>query len=455
MLYAVVDIETTGSHASEHGITEIGIVITDGEKVLDFYETLINPEQPIPPFIQVLTGINNDMVAVAPRFEEAAARIFELLQDKVFVAHNVNFDYSFVQHHLRHAGFGLATRKLCTVRLSRKVFPGLAGYSLGKLARQLGVSMEKHHRAGADAKATAEILHRILAEDRSGQVESMLKSKYHQQQLPPNLSETLVQHLPTAPGVYYFHDAHGKVVYVGKANNLKKRVLGHFSGNDAGSKRQSFLSHIHEITYQVCGSELMAFILEHSEIRRLWPLFNYAHKHPVEAFSLYVFEDVKGFLRLVVDGKKKHLEPVYTFNLLAEGQAMLRKLIQQFDLCARMCFVDRTAGAFLPEERGETIDAYNARVMDAVNFLRKNLPTFAVVERSEASGDETPTEACILMEHGRFYGMGYLPKGVPVPRVEELKNMLTPYPDHDYIRGLIYRYIQRWPGKKVELAGAI
>ena len=451
MLYAVVDIETTGSHASEHGITEIGIVVTDGSRVVEVYETLINPGQPIPPFIQVLTGINNDMVATAPAFEEVAPQIFELLQDKVFVAHNVNFDYSFVQHHLRHAGFGLNARKLCTVRLSRKVFPGLTGYSLGKLTRQLGVSMERHHRAGADAKATAEILHRILDEDRGGHVDSMLKSKYHQQSLPPNLSETLVQKLPTTPGVYYFHDAHGKVVYVGKANNLKKRVLGHFSGNDTGSKRQSFLSHIHQVTFQACGSELMAFILEHSEIRRLWPLFNYAHKHAVEAYSLYVFEDVKGYLRLVVDGKKKQLEPVYTFNLLVEGQAMLRKMIQQFDLCPRMCFMDRTSGSFLPEERGETREVYNERVMEAVSFLTQSLPTFAVVERADAPEGE---ETCILMERGRFYGMGYLPKGIPVPRVEDLKNLLTPYPDHDYIRGLIYRYIQRWPSKRVELAGA-
>jgi DNA polymerase III subunit epsilon len=449
MEYAVVDIETTGSHASEHGITEIGIVITDGQRVLEVFETLINPQQPIPPFIQVLTGINDDMVSEAPLFEEVAPRIFELLHDKVFVAHNVNFDYSFLQHHLRHAGFGYDARKLCTVRLSRKVFPGLAGYSLGKLTVQLGVSMEKHHRAGADARATAEILHRILREDKGGHVTAMLKSKLHQQQLPPHLSEQLIQQIPTSPGVYYFHDAQGKVVYIGKANNLKKRVLGHFAGNDTGSKRQLFLSHIHQVTYQACGSELMAFILEHAEIRRLWPLFNYAHKHPVEAFSLYVFEDVNGYLRLVVDGKKKQLEPIYTFNLLAEGHTMLRKLIQQFELCPRMCFLDRTPGPFLPEERGEGVDAYNQRVMDAVAFLRKNLPTFAVMERSEVETAEGKTEACILMEHGRFYGMGYLPKGIPIPHIDELKTLLTPYPDHDYVRGLIYRYIQRWPSKKV------
>jgi len=318
----------------------------------------------------------------------------------------------------------------------------------------LGVVMENHHRAGADAAATAQVLHRILKEDSGGHVTAMLKGKNQEQQLPPHLSEALIQKLPVSPGVYYFHDAQGKVVYVGKANNLKKRVLGHFAGNDDGAKRQSFLSHIHEVTYQVCGSELMAFILEHAEIRRLWPIFNYAHKGPVEAYSLYVFEDIKGFLRLVIEAKKRHLEPVYTFNLLVEGQSMLRKMIQQFELCPRMCFLDRTNGPSLPEEKGESPVVYNQRVMNAVSFLRGSLPTFAIVEKTLAPQGDEGAAACILMEHGRFYGMGYLPKGVTIEHVDELKSFLTPYPDHDYIRGLIYRYIQRWPAKKVELAAA-
>jgi DNA polymerase-3 subunit epsilon len=152
---------------------------------------------------------------------------------------------------------------------------------------------------------------------------------------------------------------------------------------------------------------------------------------------------------LAIDGKKRHLEPIYTFNLLIEGQSMLRKMIQQFDLCPRMCFLDRTQGPSLPEQKGETVQDYNTRVLEAVAFLRKNLPTFAVVEIPE--GDKAET-SCILMEQGRFYGMGYLPKGTLLTQVKELKNLLTPYPDHDYVRGLIYKYIQRWPSKKVEFA---
>jgi DNA polymerase-3 subunit epsilon len=124
-MYAIVDIETTGGNATTGSITEIAIVITDGVTVLHRYETLVNPKQSIPPFIQNLTGITDDMVADAPVFSEVAEHVFELLCDKVFVAHNVNFDYSFVAHQLSQHGYKLQLGKLCTVRLSRKIFTEL------------------------------------------------------------------------------------------------------------------------------------------------------------------------------------------------------------------------------------------------------------------------------------------------------------------------------------------
>src|SRR5690606_27800274 len=124
-MYAIVDIETTGSYAAANGITEIAVFIHDGKNIIDRFETLINPLQPIPYFIQRLTGITDEMVVNAPTFEEVASQVFELLNDKIFVAHNVNFDYSFLKHQLQECGYSLETQKLCTVRLTRKVFPSL------------------------------------------------------------------------------------------------------------------------------------------------------------------------------------------------------------------------------------------------------------------------------------------------------------------------------------------
>src|SRR5689334_7219928 len=141
-MYAIVDIETTGGYASNNDITEVAIVLHDGQTVVNRFESLVRPGREIPRYIQVLTGITNEMVAEAPSFASLAPVIEELLRGKIFVAHNVNFDYSFLKHHLSEAGFDLKDNKLCTVRLSRKVFPGLPSYSLGNLCRHFGISIE-------------------------------------------------------------------------------------------------------------------------------------------------------------------------------------------------------------------------------------------------------------------------------------------------------------------------
>ncbi len=211
-------------------MTEIAIVLYNGKEVEGKYETLINPHQQIPPFIANMTGISDAMVAVAPSFEEVAPKIYNLLKDRVFVAHNVNFDFSFVKHHLQRAGLNLQSPKLCTIRLSRKVFPGFRKYGLGHLCRELGVTIENRHRAGGDALATTEVLALALQKNGMAVINEMLKKDDKHQLLPPNLAEEQIKHLPTGPGVYYFHDNKGKVIYVGKAKNLYKRVVSHFTG---------------------------------------------------------------------------------------------------------------------------------------------------------------------------------------------------------------------------------
>ena len=176
-MYAIVDIETTGGHASAFGITEIAVFIHDGNRIIKHFETLINPQQNIPSYITALTGINNAMVASAPVFEEIAPTLFDILKDQIFVAHNVNFDYSFIHHHLKVAGYELNVKKLCTVRLGRKVFPGLPSYSLGKICRTLDLPIENRHRAGGDAQATVLLFEHYLANGADKYITEMLKKK--------------------------------------------------------------------------------------------------------------------------------------------------------------------------------------------------------------------------------------------------------------------------------------
>ncbi|MEJ0102190.1 MAG: exonuclease domain-containing protein [Bacteroidota bacterium] len=195
-MYAIVDIETTGTYSAANGITEISIHIFDGNKVIDKFETLINPGQSIPRYIQAMTGITDEMVADAPAFEDVAETIYTILQDKIFIAHSVNFDYSFVKGHLAVYGYELNCRKLCTVRLSRKLIPGKLSYSLGKLCDSLGIYINDRHRAGGDAEATVKLFQLLLANDNGNFIEKSLQRNSKEQALPPNVpKDDLINYL--------------------------------------------------------------------------------------------------------------------------------------------------------------------------------------------------------------------------------------------------------------------
>jgi len=454
-MFAIVDIETTGGYAANNGITEIAIVLHDGKKEVGRFETLVNPQMPIPRYIQALTGITDAMVANAPAFEDIAPEVYGYLKDAVFLAHNVNFDYSFVKYQLSACGFELNTKKLCTVRLSRKVFPGLPGYGLGKICRFLGIPIENRHRAMGDADATLRLFELILARDSQGHVQAMLKGRNSEQYLPPNLPSEALDQLPYVAGVYYFYDQKGKVIYVGKAKNLRNRVRSHFSNNKPNRQKQEFLRNIYSISWQTSGTELMAYLLECVEIKRLWPKYNRSLKRFEQTYGLYAFEDRNGYLRLCIEKKKKHVRPIYTFSLLWEGHQLLRGLIKQFSLCPKLCFLQTDDGpcAGIKEgscqgacEQMESAAGYNARVNEAVSSLSESLPSFALTDKGRNAGEQS----YVLVEEGRFYGMGYLDVETPVSNLEELKLQLTPYPENEYLRGLVYQYASRWPHKKID-----
>lgn len=162
-MYAIIDIETTGQSSVNGKITEIAIFIHNGFEVTDSFTSLINPECFIPGFITNLTGIDNEMVRNAPKFYEIARKVVEITQDKVFVAHNVSFDYKFIQEEFKRLGYDYQRKTMCTVRMGRKFLPGHKSYSLGKICGELGISINGRHRAAGDALATVKLFELILA----------------------------------------------------------------------------------------------------------------------------------------------------------------------------------------------------------------------------------------------------------------------------------------------------
>lgn len=446
-LYAIVDIETTGGNASGSRITEIAILIHDGTDVVEQFETLVNPEREIPLPIFALTGISNEMVRKAPLFRDIAETVFSLLSGKVFVAHSVNFDYSFVRHELQEAGFKWTAQKLCTVRAARKIRPGLASYGLGNLCRALEIPIENRHRAGGDAHATAILFTKLLAWDIDGVIGKMVKKTAHDQRLPPNLPPEDFENLPHKPGVYYFYNQYRKVIYVGKAVNLKKRVASHFTGHNVKPQRQLFLRDIHGISFEVCATELMALLLECAEIKKLWPAYNTALKRFEPKFGLFEYEARNGYRYLAIGKRAKHQGCVREFGSLYDGIETLRNLADQFSIDQRFCkYGVVNDGDFYPRQNASDLpDArkHNRKVQKALDSLTSQTPSFAVIDKGRSAEERS----CVWVEAGRFYGMGYLPIEASITDAAQIKAHVTPSGGNQYMMQLIASFAKKYPDK--------
>lgn len=444
-MYAIVDIETTGSHPQGNGITEIAIVLHDGNEIEGRFETLINPGYKIPPYVAQLTGISNDMVAAAQPFDEHAYKIFNLLNNRIFVAHNVNFDYSFVKYYLRASGFDWNPKKLCTLKLSRKAFPGMHKYGLGHICRALEITVSNRHRAGGDADATAILFGKIL--DKAGDkiIKEFLKKENREQILPPNLPAEQVNNLPYGPGVYYFHDAKGKVIYTGKAKILKKRVVSHFTGLNTSKKRQDFLRNIFSVTCKECPTEFTACLLESVEIKRLWPEHNISQKRFEHKYGIYAFSDARGYRRLAIDKKQKHFEPIASFSLFTDAHRMLWKMVKEHELHPALCFLDKTSSSM---NNYPDVESYNSRVELALSNMQSQLGTFAIFEPAVFGSKNS----CVLVENGKFYGMGEIPENLNFMQVDQLKKHVTQYPGNDVINAMIKSFVQKFPSRVVDLS---
>ena len=419
MEFAIVDIETTGSQLGADSITEIGIVITDGEKELDRYETLINPQARIPRFITHLTGIDENMVADAPIFADVAKEIYSFLDGRVFVAHNVNFDYKIVKGHMEKVGLQIPSKRLCTVRLSRKIIPGYPSYSLGKLSASLGLKHQNAHRAMGDAEVTAELFG-ILFNKNNGEIEESLKANSKEATLPANLSKTSFETLPNKAGVYYFHDTKGKIIYIGKAKSIKKRVSSHFTGKSNLDKR-GFLEAIFDVTYQLTGNEVVASLLEEAEIKHHWPQYNSAQKTQILKFAVYKYVDRVGNTRLGVNKISHQYKGVMQFPSLSKARTWLLEKIEEFELNSSYCGMEAfDNGKVTPEDHQKNVKI----------FLKEYLALEETIVWS-GPGRSKNEFSFVLMENGIYQGFGFIDSHMSIESVNQLKEFLVP--QHDTI----------------------
>ncbi|MBK7407579.1 MAG: GIY-YIG nuclease family protein [Saprospirales bacterium] len=455
--FAIIDVETTGGQAARDKITEIAIVLHDGEKILDTFETLINPECLIPGFISGLTGITNEMVADAPRFFEVARTVVEMTQDAIFVAHNARFDYSFIREEFRRLGYTYTRKTLCTVQLSRKSFPGLPSYSLGNLIRHFRISVDQRHRAMADTLATTEIFTFILqSQQGQSQLTHLLKMGIKESLLPNGFGIEKIAALPEECGVYYFHNHGGDVVYVGKSINIQKRIASHFQ--DKTHKAGQLQEHAREVTYELTGSELIALLLESREIKRLRPLINRAQRNRQYPYGIFSYTSADGYLCFMPAKTSNKL--VKEKTLLAEyphlesARNHLQAMVERFQLCEKRVGLDAGPGPCFPYQLGtclgacieqESPEAYNLRAQEAQEALTAVLDGHFVILDKGRTQEE---QAAVVVENGRLFGWGYVSPDDQAHNLDDWKGLVKRAEGNAEENRLVKRFIE---GKKVRV----
>jgi DNA polymerase-3 subunit epsilon len=412
----------------------------DGKQVVDEYSSLVNPEKKIPYRIVQMTGITNQMVIDAPRFCEIAKKVIELTEDRIIVGHNINFDYGFLRHEFKSMGYTYRRKTMDTVKLSRKLIPGRRSYGLGKLCKDLDIENQARHRATGDALATTRLFELLLSLD-----ENLDQIKTNGVRSERNKS--LVAHLPSKPGVYYFYNEKGELIYVGKSINIHDRVLSHLN-NNLHKRALEMKDEIADVDFQLTGNELVALLLESSEIKRRQPFYNRQQRRTFFNYGLYSFIDDNGYQNIKVTKIINDLTPMYTYSSLDEGRNHLSNLAEKFQLCQKLCgLYDNSGPCFhyqIHQCNGACVgkepnDEYNARVSNAIENYHFDGQSFFIID----NGIEEEEKSVVKIENGKYIGFGYINEQFCATDSNWLHECIKPYQDNREIRQIINTYLRK------------
>ncbi len=438
-MFAIIDTETTGGNPAKDRIMEVAVIIHDGEKMIEEYSTLVNPGVPIAPFIKSLTGINDDMVKDAPTFEEIADDILRLTSGAIFVAHNVRFDYTILRNEYRKLGVRFRRKQLCTVKLSRVLFPDQPSYSLGKLSRSLEIPLDGRHRALGDTRATAILFDRMLKKDNSGVIKGMLEEELLSEFFPPNLSHNAVDDLPEDAGLFYLHNEEKEAIYIGKSKNIRKKVINLFTKEVEKARFERLKELVFDISYEVMGSELITNLMELEVLDSLRPQYNVAQR--TRRYHLGIFQkfDEDGFLNLRIEQTKDREDrPVIEFTNRKSANIVMDKLINQYQLHPTLCGMNGKYGDV--PMNGLQPGPYNAKVKKAAARYQYRYTSFFII----GEGRSHHEQSAVWIERGQYKGYGYFQPEYIENDIDSFKECIT-YKDDDPDA---HRVIRSWLGKR-------
>ena len=434
-MYTIIDIETTGNGIKGNKITEISIFKFDGHEIIDEYTSLVNPECEIPYFITGLTGIDNDLVRNAPTWTKIASKVLEITQDTIFVAHSVNFDYNVIKNEFQNIGIHFSRKKLCT---------------------SLNIPLTDRHRAKGDAQATVILFKKLLRTEGAEKVfKTFLNARSQEATLPPLLPKEIFERLPNSPGIYYFKDAKGSIIYVGKAVDIKKRVLGHFY--DKADKEILMCKATRYIDYELSGNELIALLMESAAIKQHFPLYNQSQKRTSTEYAIFSYEDRNGIRHLAYNKLKLTPNPITTFNTITDCRLFLEELCKNFGLCPKFCHlqenIDSCSHYTIANCDGicrgtESPMEYNSKVQNAMDALKDKYRNLVIREK----GRNPEEEAFVLIIDNQYKGYGFLPRQEQINSIDTLENFLELQKENMDTKRILSWYLRKYPNKAIQFS---
>ncbi|MES2933740.1 MAG: exonuclease domain-containing protein, partial [Pseudomonadota bacterium] len=338
-----VDLETTGANPHDDRITEIGVVTVENG-VVSQWSSLVNPQVPISPFIEELTGINDGMVRDAPLFGKLAQDLMARLEGGLFIAHNAKFDYSFLRNAFQRVGMSLKSDVLCTVKLSRKLYPDEVKHNLGALIERHALLAQARHRALADADVLWQFWQKLQRDTPAAQLDQALKSLLQKSASPSHVEPDLLQGMPNGCGVYLFHDAAGTAIFVGKASHLRRRAQGHFNSGDALD--QALAPLVKRVTWHSTTGDIGASLLEAKLLKDLQPPHN-RHMRVTGLCSWRLAnENSAAPLTLVLASELDFASATACYGLFRsrkKAEARLREVAAEHSLCLRVLGLEAAA----------------------------------------------------------------------------------------------------------------
>ncbi len=455
-MYAILDIETTGGSPKVEKITEIAVFFHDGERIVDEWSTLINPEKSIPPFITGLTGISNEMVEDAPKFYDIAKEFVERTEGHIIVGHNVNFDYSFIKSEFSRLGYNYQRETLCTVKLSKQIIPGHGSYSLGKICSEVGIEIKDRHRAAGDAMATVRLFELLQrTSDLNGKpFEKHLPGIAKYKNLNGNLSVEDIERLPDKAGTYYFYDENNILLYIGKSVSIKKRVLSHLGNND-GKRALEMRERIASISYELTGSELIALLKESAEIKLNKPMYNKAQRRSMSHWGLYEGKDPFGYLTLKLAKVQDEIEhPVTAFNNKMEARIALTRLVEKYWLCQKLTGLYTTDGACFHYSirqcngacvQKESVKEYNSRVEKLISGFSLDKGNILIIDQGRDPGERS----IVRIEKGMYMGYGYISIDEGYLGIDQMLECIKPALDNRDIRQILSSWLRKNKVEKI------